>query len=141
MCLTIDPVLSRKHSSLKTNKTHTFYKVFEILNGELTTFFINSKIDNNAQIIELKNFFIDVYENEIHAGVFHAYTTKTYSNISGKYIILIPITVESNDIVAFGINCDVCFTKYKISKQSWKLIHKQIKKTKDLYYQFSPAFR
>jgi hypothetical protein len=133
MCLTINKNLTKKHSSLKTNEKHTFYKIFEIENGELTTYYQNTKIEHNLETIELEDFFINITENEIHEGVFHAFTKKLNNgdnliHLHSLQNIQIPITVESNDIVAFGQNDDVCFTKYKISKQSWNLIHKRIKK-------------
>ncbi|MDD5651235.1 MAG: hypothetical protein PHF86_12600 [Candidatus Nanoarchaeia archaeon] len=60
----------------------------------------------------------------IYQGAIHAFTSRTMINDSNDFI-QIPIIVESDDVIAFGNDNDVCFFKYKISRDTWRKIIKR----------------
>jgi hypothetical protein len=134
MCLTIDREKTKKHSRLKSNKLFVFYKDFYVHKSSyiLQTFWNNQSISFETEIIEPHEFFIEITnigikDVAISIGVIHAYVQKNNSAVSKQNsidAICIPITVESNDIIAFGKYGDVCFSKYKIEKSTWQKIKK-----------------
>jgi hypothetical protein len=131
MCLYINVQQTKKHSYIKKNKQFKFYKTFEIGRSKLITInkrceipytldFIKSK--GNIDLINLKNSF---GVRIIEGGTIHAHIRRVSEfNFSYKQV-QIPIIVNSDDIIAFGRNNDVCFFKYKIPKYSWDIINKK----------------
>lgn len=137
MCLNIDKERTKKHSNQIKNKKCVFYKDFTFADKDYTTsnydyvlcsYFTGVGIEPDTEIVEPLEFYIDVSNNTISGGVLHANVTQGSSEASSSEEICIPIIVESDDIIAFGNNDDVCFSKYEISKTSWKKIKSRIRK-------------
>jgi len=94
VCLTVD--LKKTKKLLKSKKKEfIFYKVFRNKDGELFSFLR-------------------------YAGVDHAHLTKKRAiyAVAGRpflnAVIILPIHVKKEHIVAVGNNGDVCFTQYEI---------------------------
>jgi hypothetical protein len=132
MCLYIDKEKTKNHSSLKKNIKLTFYKIFTIRKFNkkdfvICTYYQEFKIKIDTKIIEPKSFFFDINSGMIEGGACHAYINDRKNLLHYNNEICIPIIVESNDVIAFGNNGDVCFSKYEISKSSWQLVKSKIK--------------
>jgi hypothetical protein len=133
MCLYIDKEKTKNHSDLLRNKKHIFYKDFTFINFSfikkdfrLCAFFTHYEIKLDCKMIEPKEFYIEKNRFLFKEGVIHAYVTKAGSNFFNFFLSQrchrFPIIVESDDIIAFGIDNDVCFSKYRLSKQSLRKI-------------------
>jgi hypothetical protein len=117
MCLCINNIKTQKHSKIKTNKIYTFYKEFELFNGKIYTPYQYCNINKTVDFINAKGYLnINLLDKQINGGCIHSYITKTESSFYDS--IIVPIKVESNDIIAFGENNDVCFFRYKIPETS-----------------------
>jgi len=130
MCLKVDKQKTAKHSLIKTNKKMRFWKKFELTReiGTLLTPYTCCTVKRSLDYIKPKSFspqFSCEYFGTvmIEGGCIHAYCKKQERIASSKYIV-IPIIVESDDVIAFGQNLDVCFFKYKISNKTWEHIEK-----------------
>jgi hypothetical protein len=147
---------NKKHRFYKIFKIHenelrTYFqnKIIETDSQiiDCNAFFIDIK-KALPSIFEPKQFFDDIKKAfdiiemntkiSLSNGVLHAYTNLYNLNNAIRFndskSIIIPIIVESNDIIAFGINGDVCMLKYKISKHSWKLIKQKMKEINHMPY-------
>lgn len=132
MCLTVDEHKTQKHSLIKTNKKMMFWKEFELTEkkGILCTPFFSCLVKRSSEYIKPDYKFPSItkrtdlcFQILIEGGCIHAYCKRQLKNADSKYIV-IPIIVESNDVIAFGQRSDVCFFKYKISNQTWINIEK-----------------
>lgn len=123
MCLFIDLEKTKKHSNYKENKKHIFYKAFYINYTGLYTAYQNYPITPTTDHTKAKGSFNIVRKYRIDRGVIHAYTKK---RINEKHFICVPIIVESNDIIAYGIENEVCFFKYRFSKETVKILKERL---------------
>jgi hypothetical protein len=133
MCLTSDKIKTKKHSLITINKKMRFWKEFEVTEekGTLLTSFTSTTVKRTLNYIEptvsipsVSNSCSVFFKMEtiIEGGCIHAYIKYKKSKRYGY--IIVPIIVESDDIIAFGKNNDVCFFKYKISNHAWERIEK-----------------
>ena len=132
MCLYSDTIKTKLHSKKTINKAFTFYKDFEFNsqgNG-IRTPFVGEHVDYfTLDFIEAKGDLC--FDGEaIAGGAIHARQVKRQYGVYTNEI-RIPIIVYSNDIIAFGINGDVCFFRYKISKRVWNWIEKILGKSRN----------
>lgn len=122
MCLTAN--LKKTKKLLKSKKKEfVFYKVFEKEDGELFSLFQHVKA---YCVNKLPKFKKNVFDGStLERAVFHAYLTKKRA-ILHRYrpflnaVIVLPIHVKKEHIVAVGVNEDVCFTQYEIKKRTYK---------------------
>lgn len=136
MCLNVDTVKTERHSEIKKNKRMIFWKKFQIQSSGIYTYFQNSplKLDEKGFITAKGK--LSINDNRIEGGCIHAYINAAAYVSRNPNVIVLPIIVQSDDVVAFGYNNDVCFFKYKLSKESWKKIKIAIKsqQTTGCYY-------
>lgn len=130
MCLRVDKQKTAKHSLIKTNKKMRFWKEFELTKevGTLLTPYYSCIVKRSSDYITPSKFspqFSCSYFGTvtIEGGCIHAYYKQQEQIASSRYIV-VPIVVESDDVIAFGQNFDVCFSKYKITNQTWNHIEK-----------------
>jgi hypothetical protein len=144
MCLFVDRKQTKHFSKIKKG-TYIFYKTFNVLNSEILC--LRSPVTatelpiNFTKSIKAKGY-LDIVKNLndasisdekisiINGGAVHAYVKYKTPR---KFQITIPIQVESDDIIAFGIMDDVCFFKYKITEETWKKIKLKFEKRKQYY--------
>ena len=123
MCLTVD--LKKTIKLLKPKKKEfIFYKAFRKKDGELFSLFRHAEVDRVNKLPEFKK---NVFDGSIlKGGAFHAHSTKkrAINTVIGHYflnaVIILPIHVKKEHIVAVGIDGDVCFTQYEIKKRTYK---------------------
>lgn len=133
MCLWVDEEKTRKHSKETKNKTYVFYKTFIIHINKLFTPYQCVEIkgpgiieaEGEINLIKWNDSFFKCSNVEpmIDSGVCHGYTNKIsqYNPKTRKWKTkAIKIYVKSNDIVAFGLDDEVCFFKYEIKKKDFK---------------------
>ena len=135
MCLTVD--LKKTKKLLESEKKEfVFYKVFRKKDGELFSLFRYAGVDCVNKLPKFKK---NVFDGSIlRGGAFHAHLTKkrAVDAVIGRpflsVIILLPIHVKKEHIVAVGVNGDVCFTQYEIKKRTYKQALKTDKFTYNL---------
>jgi hypothetical protein len=127
MCLTVDKKKTKLYDGVK-NKTYTFYKVFDYCTNEyLVSPYQCFKIyqhgiyecrdDLDVDIFLLEGFIEPI--KQIYGGCFYAYIIGGIIDKDFYRRIIMPIQVKSEDIIAAGINNDICFFKYEILKKDW----------------------
>ena len=131
MCLTVD--LKKTKKLLKSKKKEfIFYKVFRREGGKLFSFFQYAGVDRVNELPKFKNVFDGL---TLRGAAFHAHLTKKRAihTVIGRpflnAIIILPIHVKKEHIVAVGTDGDVCFTQYEIKN----LLYKQALKTDKIY--------
>ena len=133
MCLAVN--LKKTKKLLKSKKKEfIFYKVFEKEDGKLFSLFQHAKVDCVNELPEFKKNVSD--GSFLKGAVFHAHLTKKRAvytvTLFLNAVIVLPIHVKKEHIVAVGIDEDVCFTQYEIKKRTYKQALKTDKFTYNL---------
>lgn len=138
MCLEIDRRKTNLFSRKNSEKDLIFIKKFEITNfNKLITYYQNSFLYNQNGYFIAKGL-LNVCFNIIYGGCIHAFINKKslkphlykikndneYVHNIYEKIIYLTIKVHSEDIIAFGKDCDVCFLKYKFTEKSEQTLKK-----------------
>jgi len=121
MCLEIDREKTKTHGEV-VDEWYKFYKIFIVKDNKLLTIFKGGVADTKEVIADGD---IDIKDNEIHGGVIHAHyefkrarTDHILLSHMIRDVILLPVNVHSDDIVAYGLHSDVCFFKYHFADET-----------------------
>jgi hypothetical protein len=124
MCLRIDLKKTREFENKNYKQDyHVFFKEFEVdtesnLYSPYQGFVV---VFNTQDWITTDDVLHIVPRTRIMRGAFHGYRT---NRSPFAQVIIIPIIVLNVDVIALGVDSEVCFLKYRITSQTWKRIVK-----------------
>jgi len=125
MCLNIDRRRTNRHSN-EEDKYYIYTKFYNIRNKTLITLYRNSVV-NTIKVEACGALDVDPDNDRIEGGAIHAYylSESVAENLKwSSFNICLTIKVHSNDIIAYGLDGDVCFFRYEFTNDSIKKLKK-----------------